>query len=115
MASSTVNINVLKTGLLTGGTESAASGALVNASASDSHTVQAFSANTFAAVTVPTGSTGVLIMPPAANAGTITVKGITGDTGINLHKTNPTFLSLDTSGAFGIVCLNNTTIEFVWT
>lgn len=50
-------------------------------------------------VTAPasSGSTlaGVTIMPPAGNTEAITLKGAGGDTGIALHKTDPTSLGLD--------------------
>jgi hypothetical protein len=44
--------------------------------------------------TVPTALT---VVPPAGNVTLITLKGIAGDTGIPLHKTDPTTISLDTS------------------
>lgn len=43
--------------------------------------------------------TGVMIIPPAGNVNLITLKGVTGDTGIPLHFTDPTSLALDTSFA----------------
>lgn len=51
-------------------------------------------------ITVPTGGTtvtGVTIIPPAGNTQSITLKGVTGDTGIRLHDTDPTSLSLHSS------------------
>jgi len=58
----------------------------------------AIGANTITAPVV-TGIvvTGLLIIPPAANINLITLKGITGDTGVALHKTDPTSLALDTT------------------
>lgn len=35
------------------------------------------------------------IIPPAANVSTITLKGITGDTGVVLHLTDPTSIGLN--------------------
>jgi hypothetical protein len=41
--------------------------------------------------------TGLLIIPPAGNVNLITLKGVAGDTGVALHKTDPTSLSLNTT------------------
>lgn len=50
-------------------------------------------------ITVPTstGSTlaGVTIVPPSGNTEALILKGVGGDTGIALHKTDPTSLGLD--------------------
>jgi hypothetical protein len=84
-------------------------------------TTQSFAAATFAAVTFPAlvGSSvikGVWICPPSANTGAITLKGVTGDTGIPIHKTEPTFLRLAsvTASNFGILCVDTTVITFLW-
>jgi hypothetical protein len=39
--------------------------------------------------------TGLMIIPPAGNTSLITLKGVAGDTGVPLHLTDPTSLSLD--------------------
>lgn len=41
--------------------------------------------------------TGLTIIPPAGNTSLITLKGITGDTGVPLHLTDPTSIALDTT------------------
>jgi|SRR5665213_2807474 len=41
--------------------------------------------------------TGLTIIPPAGNVNLITLKGVTGDTGIPLHLTDPTSIALDTT------------------
>lgn len=49
-------------------------------------------------ITLPTGGTtpkGATIVPPSGNTQTITLKGIAGDTGIPLHKTDPTSIGFD--------------------
>ena len=54
-------------------------------------------------ITVPTGGSTVVcatITPPAANAQTITLKGVTGDTGVALHKTDPSSVALDSVTSF---------------
>lgn len=48
-------------------------------------------------ITVPTGGTvpkAVTIVPPVGNQDTITLKGISGDTGVILHLTDPSSISL---------------------
>jgi hypothetical protein len=50
-------------------------------------------------ITVPVATgitvTGVTIVPPAGNTVAITLKGVTGDTGILLHETDPSTLAID--------------------
>lgn len=50
-------------------------------------------------ITVPVGATctAATIVPPSANVQTLTLKGVTGDTGIPLHLTDPTTLALAAS------------------
>lgn len=53
-------------------------------------------------VTVPDGGStpaAVTICPPNGNTVSITLKGITGDTGIRIHDTHPTTIALDDSVA----------------
>lgn len=48
-------------------------------------------------ITVPTGGstvTAATILPPAGNTQTLTLKGVTGDTGVGLHLTDPTTVAL---------------------
>ena len=57
--------------------------------------------NGFNTITIPTGGgtipTAVTIIPPDGNTNTITLKGVTGDTGISLHKLDPTTIGLNSS------------------
>ena len=49
-------------------------------------------------ITPPTGGStpkSVTIIPPEANVNLIKLKGIAGDTGVDLHKTDPTTIALD--------------------
>lgn len=52
-------------------------------------------------ITVPTAGdsvpTAVTIKPPVGNEESIILKGITGDTGVRLHDTDPTTIALDDS------------------
>ena len=41
--------------------------------------------------------TGLTIIPPSGNTSLITLKGVTGDTGVPLHLTDPTSISLNTT------------------
>lgn len=41
--------------------------------------------------------TALTIIPPSGNTSLITLKGVTGDTGIPLHLTDPTTIALDTT------------------
>jgi len=73
----------------------------------------------FNSIPFPTGGTtvkGATIIPPPANAQTITLKGITGDTGIPLHKTEPTSIALENPSAFGLTVGGNIDgLRVVWT
>ena len=51
-------------------------------------------------ITLPTGGSAVksaTIIPPTGNTQTLTLKGVNGDTGIALHKLDPTVVSFDTT------------------
>jgi hypothetical protein len=70
-------------------------------------------------ITVPTGGTipsAVTIIPPAGNTVTLTLKGVTGDTGVALHLTDPTIVALATSVSTFCLTTNNilTGIRFIW-
>jgi hypothetical protein len=57
----------------------------------------ALGANT---ITVPTGGTtpkAVTIVKPTGNTTSITFKGVTGDTGVRLHDTDPDSISLNSA------------------
>jgi hypothetical protein len=119
-AASSVTIEGAKTGLGTGSKDISV-GPLENTDAPLATTAQAFSAATFAAVTFPglVGSSvikGVIIKPPSTNSGAITLKGVTGDTGIPIHKTEATMIRFDsvTATNFGILTVSAITIEFEW-
>lgn len=50
-------------------------------------------------ITPPAGFKSATILPPAANAVAITLKGVTGDTGVRLHNTDPSSFGIDSSVA----------------
>lgn len=118
MATSTVSVSINKTGIAGNITDALPTTQYVNTSAPDNRTTQAFASATFAAVSVPTlpaAPTGVWIQPPAGNTGAITLKGVTGDTGVALHLTQPSWISLASTAAFGLLCANATVMTFEWT
>lgn len=53
-------------------------------------------------IMVPTGSTGATIIPPDGNTQTITLKGVTGDTGVAIHPSDPTSLGLNNVSSFDL-------------
>ena len=60
--------------------------------------------------------TAVTIIPPAANAVTMTLKGVTGDTGIALHLTDPTTIALASSVTSFVITAGNTLngLRLIW-
>ena len=49
----------------------------------------------------------MVIIPPVANTQTITLKGITGDTGVSLSKTKPSFLHWAVTAGAGTAGLDS--------
>ena len=80
-----------------------------NAAADGGETTHVLSsgANT---ITVPTAFTvkGCIIRPPSGNTQTITLKGVTGDTGISLHLTDPQLLRFGTAPASFVLTAGGT-------
>jgi hypothetical protein len=68
-------------------------------------------------ITVPSGSKGVVIKPPTGNTQALTLKGVSGDTGILIAKVDPTSLGLDTGVANFVLNAAGTVtgVVFVWT
>jgi len=54
----------------------------------------ALGANTITVPTSGTVPTAVTLIPPVGNVNIITLKGLTGDTGVALHLTDPTTIAL---------------------
>ena len=62
-------------------------------------------------ITVPTGGatvTACTILPPTGNTISITLKGVTGDTGVRLHNTDPTTIAIDSSVSTFCLTAGNT-------
>ena len=69
----------------------------------------------FNSITVPSGSKSVTLVPPSGNTVTLTLKGVTGDTGIGLHLTDPTVIALATAQAtIGITTSSTVTVRLIW-
>jgi len=60
-------------------------------------------------ITVPSGAVSCTIVPPAGNTNSITVKGVTGDTGIRIHNTDPTSIGLHSSVSSFVLAAGTTT------
>lgn len=78
--------------------------------------VLASGANT---ITIPTGAVGCIITPPPTNAQTLKIKGVTGDTGINIPQATPTIFLFDTANTpanfvitAGALTVGNTQVLF---
>lgn len=71
-------------------------------------------------ITKPSGGstvTGMTIIPPVGNTTLITLKGVTGDTGVPLHLTDPSSFGVDST--LSSVCLTAagaiTGVRIIWT
>lgn len=91
------------------------------ANASSPADIQVYTLNSGAnTITLPTGGftpKAAIIVPPSGNLQTLTLKGISGDTGVVLSKTDPAVISFDTSPPANIVLTAGGTItglRIVW-
>lgn len=71
-------------------------------------------------ITVPSGGATTVsctIVPPVGNTTSITLKGVSGDTGIRLHDTDPSTISIDpsTTSFFLTTTVIITGVKFYWT
>jgi len=68
-------------------------------------------------ITVPSGSKGVTMKPPSSNTQALILKGVAGDTGVGIHKTDPTSIGLETTTTtFVINAAGSVTgVVLVWT
>lgn len=64
----------------------------------------------FTAITPPATATAACIIPPGANTNGITLKGVTGDTGIPISKTQPTVLTFVAGSTFGLTIATGATV-----
>lgn len=74
----------------------------------------------FNSLTIPKGGstqpTAVTIIPPAANTVALTLKGVTGDTGIPIHLTDPTTIAIPSSSTtIGITAASTCNgVRLIW-
>lgn len=115
-ATVTINLVISGTGALAGNNNFAAA---ANTSSPNGRVIQnlASGANT---ITPPGGGsspTGCIIIPPAGNVTGILLKKVTGDTGIDLHLTNPSYLALGSpTGTFVLTAAGAITgVTLIWT
>jgi hypothetical protein len=73
-------------------------------------------------IALPTGGStpvGATIIPPSGNPNALTLKGVGGDTGIRLGKTDPTSLAFDTTALPANIVINAATtttgVRIIWT
>lgn len=70
-------------------------------------------------ITIPAGGStpkAVTIIPPSGNTTLITLKGISGDTGVALHHTDPTSIAIDSTVATFVLnaAAGITGVRLVW-
>jgi len=86
-----------------------------NSPAQDQYVNLSTGANT---ITAPVAATPVrlTIVPPAGNIVLITLKGVTGDTGVPIHKTDPTTIGLDSTVVTLCLTAANTVngVRLIW-
>lgn len=67
------------------------------------------------ALTAPTGAKMVSIIPPSDNAETLTLKGVTGDTGVPLDPVGGADLTLAASPTIGLAAGDTVTgVQVIW-
>ena len=70
-------------------------------------------------ITVPTGGStpkAVTIVPPSGNTVVLTLKGVTGDTGVPLHLTDPTSIGLGSAVTTFVINAASSCVgvQFIW-
>lgn len=68
-------------------------------------------------ITPPTGTKAVTIIPPAGNTTSITFKGVSGDTGLRLHNTDPSSFSFNAAADTFVLTAGAaiTGMTYIWT
>jgi len=67
-------------------------------------------------ITPPAGTQAVTIKPPTGNVVTLTLKGVTGDTGVGLHLTDPSSIGLASAAStFVLTASAPVTVRLFWT
>ena len=68
-------------------------------------------------ITPPTGATACTIVPPSGNTTSITLKGVTGDTGHRIHNTDPTSIGIFAAASTFVLTAGAaiTNVRLIWT
>jgi hypothetical protein len=108
MAGGSVNIGGVLPGT-TAGTQYIGPYTLVPNTASNFAVTEVTLASGANTITVPSWALMCLIVPPTANSQTLTLKGVTGDTGIAISETLPSLLSFTTAPASFVITAGGAT------
>ena len=65
-------------------------------------------------ITVPTGAIAVTILFPAGNTVQVTLKGVTGDTGVALNLTDPSSIGLQGVTTFCLTAASAVTVRLIY-
>ena len=65
-------------------------------------------------LTPPTGTKACTVIPPSGNTVLLTLKGVTGDTGVVLHLTDPSSFGLNALTAFCLTAASAVTVRIIW-
>ena len=65
-------------------------------------------------IPIPTGAIGFVLVPPTNNANTITIKGVTGDTGWVAQAQQPSIITIASGQTMGILCNTTTVLTLQW-
>ena len=68
-------------------------------------------------ITPPTGAVGCTVLPPSGNTTSIIFKGVTGDTGLRMHNTDPFSITLNAASDTFVLTAGAqiTSVRFYWT
>lgn len=67
-------------------------------------------------ITPHTGAKACTIIFPSGNAVLVTLKGVTGDTGVVLHPTDPTSFAINNAATtFCLTAASGVTVRLIWT
>jgi len=70
---------------------------------------QLVSVTTGLVITIPSNAVAVTIIPPVANTTALTIKGVTGDTGIGIGASDPSSFALSTTQTTLVLAAASTT------
>ena len=65
-------------------------------------------------ITIPTSAVAVTIIKPSGNTVQLYAKGVSGDTGVKLHLTDPDSISLGTSAVLVLNAASTVTVRLIF-